>query len=73
MMHLQPKVGDTVSVGRHNPRQGKVIKVLEPRDIAGGLASPGGLVVDNPVSTFYVAPWEKVTIVLQQQNLPSEP
>lgn len=65
MMNLQPMVGDIVSVGKYNPRTGKVIKVLEPRQIAPGLASPGGLVVDTPNQIFFVAPWEKVTIVPQ--------
>lgn len=50
-------VGDTVVVswGRIE-RTGKVIKIRNPNH-----PSPGGLVVENADSIFFVAPWEHVT------------
>jgi hypothetical protein len=54
---LTPIVGDLVLVGIGRLRRsGKVIKVLPPKH-----PSPGGYVVDNETTTFYVAPWESIS------------
>lgn len=56
---LTPIVGDLIITGSAKyQREGRVIKVLEPKS-----PSPGGIVVDNKDSTFWVAPWEKVVVV----------
>ncbi len=55
-----PAVGDQVAVGTRYPRIGHVTKVLAPKDLGPGLRSPGGFVVENDDSKFYVAPWERI-------------
>lgn len=62
MSQYKPLVGDEIII--LNPfntikgRQGKVTKILPPKP-----PSPGGLVVENAFSIFYVAPWEQYRIV----------
>ncbi len=50
-------VGDNVvvSIGR-SERIGKVVKIVRPNR-----PSPGGFVVENNESIFYVAPWDIIT------------
>jgi len=51
-------IGDTVTVGiGRNERTGKVIKIRNADH-----PSPGGLVVENDTTIFFVAPWEPVKL-----------
>ena len=56
-INYKPLLGDQIKV---KGRTAKVTKILPPKP-----PSPGGLVVENEHSIFFVAPWEKVESVIE--------